>query len=281
MGGESELAHAINGFIGREDDLRAAARTLPEGWICPLHGGLAFLPVRQVGPSREQPAKRYEQFAYLTEPMADWACEQSRRFPILYLETEYFGGLGTQSAIVWQEGAVVFGPAQTDERTLPVDRAINSGVRQLGVARGKSADEFSALGLDRYRQNEDWIAAIGQPATEPARSAGESTAGLAGGDSVSAETLGRLEYGTPASMDEVAAEVRVVRRVRRFFGFIAAGSLVFAGFSAGDRNPLQWPSMAAATGCLVFYLAIAFVTWIVQRTSPLRHGRRRRGRGGI
>ncbi len=36
-------------------------------------------------------------------------------------------------------------------------RAINQVLQALGVTRDNACDEFAALGLDRYRENEDWI----------------------------------------------------------------------------------------------------------------------------
>ena len=91
--------------------------------------------------------------------MSAWAARESLGFPLAYVETNYQGGPGEQSAIVWAGGRIVFGPATTDTgepRTPLLEGAINRALRHLGVERGDVIDEFDALGLGRHRLNEDW-----------------------------------------------------------------------------------------------------------------------------
>ncbi len=80
--------------------------------------------------------------------------------PVAYVEAELFGGLGTQSAQVWQGGEVVFGPLHQDEDD-PAPEAgspISQALRQLGVVKGDhDFDEFDAVGLGRHRETDDWL----------------------------------------------------------------------------------------------------------------------------
>ena len=73
---------------------------------------------------------------------------------VAYFETDYWGGEGEQSAVLWERGEMVYGPAKS--RLGP----INGALRRMGVERGAALDEFDAVGLGRYRDNDDWI---GQP----------------------------------------------------------------------------------------------------------------------
>jgi hypothetical protein len=84
-----------------------------------------------------------------------------------------FGGVGSQCAVVWRDGAVVLGPLKTTDEdgnmTPLLEGAINRALRALGVQRGSVRDEFEALGLGWHRDNEDWVATL---SSEPARHTG-------------------------------------------------------------------------------------------------------------
>jgi hypothetical protein len=79
--------------------------------------------------------------------------------PVAYDEAEYFGGIGTQSAQVWDDGKVVLGPVRLAEQA--PDRSggspISQALRRLGVAKGDHADEFDAVALGRNRDTDDWL----------------------------------------------------------------------------------------------------------------------------
>ena len=69
----------------------------------------------------------------------------SARAPVPYIETEYFGGAGTQSAAAYIDGEEVFAEGEA-EAGHPINRALQMiGVRRTG------SDEFDALGLVRFR----------------------------------------------------------------------------------------------------------------------------------
>jgi hypothetical protein len=158
------MGHHIRGFIAAEGELRRAALDLLGARVVPLRLGFAFLPV--TGQLAGDEAKPFEHLEQLTERLAQWAGAQSRRFPLAYVETDYFGGDGGQAAVAWSGGEVVFGPLRTMDRpeggkfvpTPLLEGAINRAVRHLGVERGDARDEFDALGLGRHRSNEAWLA---------------------------------------------------------------------------------------------------------------------------
>eukprot|EP00112_Aurelia_sp_Birch-Aquarium-sp1_P007377 Seg18025.1 transcript_id=Seg18025.1/GoldUCD/mRNA.D3Y31 product="hypothetical protein" protein_id=Seg18025.1/GoldUCD/D3Y31 len=89
---------------------------------------------------------------YLSEALIDGLKELSRSCKVAYVETDYFGGQGSQGAVVYDEGECVYGPVENDERP------ISDALKLLGVeTREGEYDEFEAVGLCQYRDNDDWI----------------------------------------------------------------------------------------------------------------------------
>jgi hypothetical protein len=126
--------------------------------------GFGFLPVRELLAGDEELAP-YEHLERLTARLSAWAEEQSCIFPLVYIETDYFGGDGWQAAMAWVGGRAIFGPVRTSDEweggkfvpTPLLEGAINQAVRHLGVKRGAARDEFDALGLGQHRSNESWL----------------------------------------------------------------------------------------------------------------------------
>ncbi|MFH8796006.1 hypothetical protein [Streptomyces sp. NPDC017941] len=80
--------------------------------------------------------------------------------PVAYVEAEYFGGAGTQTAQVWDDGKTVLGPLCMAEGEPPPTSGtpISQALRRLGAVKGDHVDEFSAVGLGRHRDTVDWLA---------------------------------------------------------------------------------------------------------------------------
>ena len=76
--------------------------------------------------------------------------DYSDEIGLVYFETEYFGGEGSQGAVLARSGKIIFGPEYRYH-------SINLALREIGVDKKAERDEFDALGLHRYRDNEDWI----------------------------------------------------------------------------------------------------------------------------
>ncbi len=85
----------------------------------------------------------------------------SARGPIAYLEADYFGREGRQTAAVWHSGMTIYGPRILG-RNEPFPARGNSPIcgalRQLGVVAIGHRDEFVVAGLGRYRRTGDWCA---------------------------------------------------------------------------------------------------------------------------
>lgn len=98
-----------------------------------------------------RPPQSTNTFMLLTDAFQDFLRELSRLGPVVYIETEYFGGVGGQGAAVYSDGQVVIKPEWGESG--PINRALAI----IGVNRGPLGDRFSALGLDAYRSNDDLI----------------------------------------------------------------------------------------------------------------------------
>jgi hypothetical protein len=90
-------------------------------------------------------------FERLSAPVERVAIELSRGGTVAYIETEYHGGSGAQSSVVWNNGAVVL-PARTAEVG-----PINEALVLLGASRQDSPDEFDAVGLGQHHSNSNWF----------------------------------------------------------------------------------------------------------------------------
>jgi len=103
----------------------------------------------------------------LREPVIALARQISAGRRVLYIAGETFAGVGTQEAIGWQEGRLIYGPSGTCDFEADLDpgyrlvfrsdSAINAGLRVLGVHTSPGKDEYETIGLTRHRYTEGWI----------------------------------------------------------------------------------------------------------------------------
>jgi hypothetical protein len=80
--------------------------------------------------------------------------------PVAYLETDYIGRDGTQTAAVWRDGVLVLGPLLLGrtEAFVPREAPISQALRMLGVTGDQRTDEFVVAGLGQFRRTEEWLA---------------------------------------------------------------------------------------------------------------------------
>lgn len=113
--------------------------------LLPLVGGLLKM-LRPLAPADAPPRLDYP------APEVVWlAARLSAGGRVVYVEAEFFGGVGEQYSVGWEGGAVAWGP-------LAAPDAINQALRWLGVTVEPDApDEFDTLGLGRHRFTERWL----------------------------------------------------------------------------------------------------------------------------
>jgi hypothetical protein len=129
------MGHHISGLIARREVLKRLDvdhENLDK--ITGLHAGSAF-----------------GEFVHLTERLIDLLLLAPRSGPIVYVETEYFGGAGGQGAAVFRDGEMIGRP---DWREIG---AINDALSKIGVThRTDQVDAFEAVGLGAFRSNESF-----------------------------------------------------------------------------------------------------------------------------
>ncbi len=111
----------------------------------------------------------HDEFEMLSKSVELVLKEISHLGKIAYIETEYFGGSGVQSAISYKNGKIQDGPKSTktewdnnkhEFRHTPCGvQAINSILLGLGLPEREDKDSFDYLGLGNFRSNEKIIKA--------------------------------------------------------------------------------------------------------------------------
>ncbi|WP_431113075.1 IS3 family transposase [Variovorax paradoxus] len=122
-----------------------------------LHGEFAILPLRDIDLDsflRPPLGDWIDGFNYLSRALIDELKSASLGGSIMYFETDYFGGRGSQGAALFRHGEITFGPAAS------TFGPINDALELLGVCVATPAvDAFQYVGLDRHRYAEGWLGA--------------------------------------------------------------------------------------------------------------------------
>lgn len=167
--------YCLQGVIAAEPVLRQVTEAVDGARIVGLRQNLWLWPmsdehVRALG-RPDGLGGSWRSPAALGEYLATW----SAAGPLAYVEAEFFGGVGSQLAEVWENGTVVFGPVWVDDADEPPAEGspISRALRRLGVVTN-GGDEFDAVDLGRERENADWLAhsrplgRLNRPAPDPA-----------------------------------------------------------------------------------------------------------------
>lgn len=148
------MGHHITGIVAHRDTLRRLETNFARQSCFELADGLAFLPLDDENLDEVvglHAGNALGTFEYLTEHLFELLCVGSRNGELIYVETHYHGGVGGQGAAVFRDGTIVFGPKSGD------GSAINEALSQIGVTpHPEQFDAFAAVGLDRFRSNEDF-----------------------------------------------------------------------------------------------------------------------------
>ena len=164
------MGHQISAFIGQYHSLQILATQLCHSHITALAQSYYLLPILvetldtcHIATPSTFPAE-YPEFDRLFPELIFLAQDAARQTPLAYVETDYFGGVGSQSAILWKT-TNTYGPFRSETRyinntfiTTPEGEwAIKRVLYALGVQLLPNHDAFDTLGLGRFRSSEDWI----------------------------------------------------------------------------------------------------------------------------
>ena len=161
------MGHSVKLFAGTASSLRPFLELSPEArlYLLTQDADIAVLPYDEA--VHDALHRRFgtgdwpkNQRLRLSTTDQTFAAECSARSPLAYLETDYFGGTGWQSAALWQLGRLAVGPTSLQTGGDSPTRApslwpINVVLRALGVRASGDTDEFSTFGIDLYRSNDD------------------------------------------------------------------------------------------------------------------------------
>jgi hypothetical protein len=149
------MSHFVTGIVGTPDVLQRFAKAESLHPPIPLPQGFSILPLREqdiqsvLGVLTTGHA---DGFNYYSEQLVDVLRKASVAGPLVFFETEYFGGTGSQGAALFNNGAVVYGPRAADFGP------INEALSLLGVhVHPPATDEFEAIGLHSCRSSEAWL----------------------------------------------------------------------------------------------------------------------------
>ncbi|MEQ1868030.1 MAG: hypothetical protein ABL996_25700 [Micropepsaceae bacterium] len=147
------MSHSISAFVARAPIVAALSRALggapfyklrsEQFFVLPITDDAFDAHVAASGPSE----LAAEDFWRLTVGLCDLAKECSQFGAVAYVETDYFGGTGTQGAAAWSAAKEILAPA-VSLATGPINTALNA----IGLAPEDGMDEFETLGLDGVRR---------------------------------------------------------------------------------------------------------------------------------
>lgn len=161
--------HCIRAFIGKDEVIKhfesnwvkANAIKLPQGYSMIFLTDEFYDDIIELINSNRG-ADNSDIFECLSPSICELLQQESRLGRLAYIETEYFGGEGSQVAILFENGKIIV-PAcktethwrQTGNRFLKRpegESAINIVLKQFGVYKEKNMDEFDSTRLGNYRR---------------------------------------------------------------------------------------------------------------------------------
>ena len=150
--------HDVTGLIGKTDLLREIISLSSVGRVIPMDGeyNLSLIPLTESVRNKLFAASSDKQvldFNYLNESELSQLSNMSTHGTLMYFETDYFGGVGGQGAVVFKNGSCVFGPDWAETG------AINRALTWLGVETDTDGqDGFDKIGLYKHRNTDRWMA---------------------------------------------------------------------------------------------------------------------------
>ncbi|MCG7379133.1 hypothetical protein MH215_19135 [Paenibacillus sp. ACRSA] len=145
------MGYDFRGIVTSFDAMKRLKEKYTSTKIIPFYNELIVIPLTdelydEINMNQGTTMPNYE---YLTDTISYYCIEISKFGLVAYIEAEYFGGTGSQNAMVWDSSQVIF------EETLS-QSAINRSLEILGVCKLQGKDEFDTVGLGRHRDIEDW-----------------------------------------------------------------------------------------------------------------------------
>lgn len=151
------MGHSVQLIIGSGAAVQAFLRQWPGSRSVELRGGWQAIPIEDelyAAIERQAPGAirppELDMSPFGLELALAAATETGGG--LAYVETEYFGGTGEQSAMAFVDGREAAAP----QRARGGGGAINQALRAIGVTRSAVDDEFDTIGLGERRSMDDY-----------------------------------------------------------------------------------------------------------------------------
>ncbi len=130
------MGHNISAIIGRRNTIQKLADTWIDASVIelPQEFAMVFL------------TNTFIESSTIAEQLLQ---EYSLHTRLAYIETDYFGGVGTQGGVLWENGQIIIQP-RSGEGT------INLLLKELGFMCIGDLDAFDSLSLGNYRHMQDF-----------------------------------------------------------------------------------------------------------------------------
>lgn len=152
--------YVLEAVIAREPVLLALVERAGPATVVQLDQGFSMVPMTRAVNSAVavDDGAELDGFSQAPAGFADVLVACSAHGPLAYVEADFFGGVGSQYAQVWDAGRSVLGPLVMEDADEPPPggNPISLALRHLGVV-ATGSDEFDAVGLGRQRETDDWI----------------------------------------------------------------------------------------------------------------------------
>ncbi|MBQ4835746.1 hypothetical protein [Pseudoalteromonas luteoviolacea] len=157
----------IHAIVGKSDVISKIASNWVVAELVVLKQGYSVIQVSDqllddinelVNSEKEAP---YPEFYKLSSSLHELLKSESINKTLAYIESDYFGGIGAQSAVLYINSETVLGPLKTEVKWCSNTNqynqepkgqlAINSVLSLLGVSTSNGMGEFDVLQLDSLR----------------------------------------------------------------------------------------------------------------------------------
>lgn len=148
------MGHMIRAVIGKDNVMQAIAErwvyaemiSLPQGYALIFLNDYLFDDIEELINLKNTCHNPH--LNYLTDSVICFLKEYSHGAQLVYMETDYFGGYGTQAGVIFENGEMTGEPMHGDG-------TVNHLLRLLGVRKQLLKDEFDSLELYKYRHMDE------------------------------------------------------------------------------------------------------------------------------
>lgn len=147
------MGHMIQAIIGKKDIIekiagdwvKAQTRELPQGYSLLFLTDALYDDIEELLEDENmEKIEDFEDMVCYTTPVVHLLKHYSFHSQLVYIETDYAGGYGTQAGVLFVNGKTVTRPVCSNG-------IINQLLKDIGVYRERGKDEFDSLHLGIYR----------------------------------------------------------------------------------------------------------------------------------